>query len=178
MRPRTLSLGLLLLFVSSAAACTEGVTAQNWTLHTPDGQAIELSKVSNDKPQIILFWATWCPYCKALMPHIQSIQMEYDGEIGVLAVNIKEDGDPVAYLKKGGYDFTLLLEGDDVADQYEIVGTPGVILVDTSQLIRFDLRKIPRPDLDTNGKELSHRQAAQRLAPYWAAELRKALDRI
>ena len=104
--------------------------------------------------------------------------MEYGDAIGVLAVNIKEDGDPVTYLEKGGYDFTLLVDGDAVADRYEIVGTPGVILVDTNQVIRFDLRKIPRPELDADGKELSHRQAAQRLAPYWAAELRKALDRI
>ena len=178
MRPHTLLSGFVLFFILSSAACAEGITAPNWTLHTPEGKSVELAKISDDKPQIILFWATWCPYCKALMPHIQSIQMEYGDAIGVLAVNIKEDGDPVTYLEKGGYDFTLLLEGDAVADQYEIVGTPGVILVDTNQLVRFDLRKIPRPKLDTDGKELSHRQAAQRLAPYWAAELRKAIDGI
>jgi len=178
MRPHSLLLGFLLFFILNVAACAEGVTAQNWTLHTPEGKSVELAKISSEKPQIILFWATWCPYCKALMPHIQSIQMEYGGAIGVLAVNVKEDGDPVTYLKKGGYTFTLLLEGDAVADEYGIVGTPGVILVDTNQKIRFDLRKLPRPKLDTDGKEFSHRQAAQRLAPYWAAELRKALDRI
>jgi thiol-disulfide isomerase/thioredoxin len=178
MRPRNLLSGFLLLFLLNAAACTEGITAQNWTLRTPEGKSVELAKISSDKPQIILFWATWCPYCKALMPHIQSIQMEYGDAIGVLAVNIKEDGDPVAYMKKGSYDFTLLLEGDAIADQYEIVGTPGVILVDTRQIIRFDLRDVPRPELNKDGKKLSHRQAAQRLAPYWAAELRKALDRI
>ena len=178
MRPRTLLSGFLLLFLLNAAARTEGITAQNWTLRTPEGKSVELAKISSDKPQIILFWATWCPYCKALMPHIQSIQMEYGDAIGVLAVNIKEDGDPIAYMKKGSYDFTLLLEGDAVADQYEIIGTPGVILVDTSQRIRFDLRNIPQLELDNDGNELSHRQSAQRLAPYWAAALRKALDRI
>ena len=178
MSPQSLLSGLFFLFILNAGVCAEDTIAPNWTLHTPAGQSVELAKTSHDKPQIILFWATWCPYCKALMPHIQSIQMEYGGAIGVLAVNIKEDGDPVEYLEKGSYDFTLLLDGDAVADEYEIIGTPGIILVDTTQKIRFDLRNLPRPELDTDGKELSHRQAAQRLAPYWAAELRKALDRI
>ncbi|MCP5091039.1 MAG: redoxin domain-containing protein, partial [Gammaproteobacteria bacterium] len=27
------------------------------------------------QPVILLFWATWCPYCKALMPHLQSIRL-------------------------------------------------------------------------------------------------------
>lgn len=178
MKKRFLLPGFIVLLSFSAGACAEDSAAPNWTLYTPDGTPVELAQVSRDRPQIILFWATWCPYCKALMPHIQSVQLEYGAAIGVLAVNIKEDGDPVSYIEDGAYDFTLLLDGDDVADEYEIVGTPGVILVDTHHKIRFDLRKLPGPDMGPDGEKLSHRQTAKRLAPYWAAELRKALDTL
>ena len=79
---------------------------------------------------------------------------------------------------KSGYDFTLLLDGDAVADQYQIVGTPGVIIVDTSRKIRFDLRQLPGLVLGPDGQQLTRGQRAKRLAPYWAAEIRKALDGI
>lgn len=170
--------GLIVLLTITASACADDGTAPNWTLYTPDGAPVELAQVSADKPQIILFWATWCPYCKALMPHIQSVRLEYGNEVGVLAVNIKEDGEPASYIEDAGFDFTLLLDGDAVADEYEIIGTPGVIIVDTHRQIRFDLRKLSGLDVSPDGEKLSHRQAAKRLAPYWAAEIRKALDAI
>ena len=94
------------------------------------------------------------------------------------AVNIMEDGDPVAYLEEAGLDFTLLLDGDAVAEQYGIQGTPGVIIVDTKQQIRFDLRKLPGPDIGPGAENMSNRQKARRLAPYWAAEIRMAIDRL
>ena len=42
-------------------------------------------------PTIVLFWATWCPYCKSLMPHLQSVVDEYGGEVEVIALNFRED---------------------------------------------------------------------------------------
>ena len=51
-------------------------------------------------PTIILFWATWCPYCKALMPHLQSILDEYPGQLQVLALSIRDDGDPAARARR------------------------------------------------------------------------------
>lgn len=180
MKRRFLISTLFLLLAISTGACAdeESMTAPNWTLHTPDGTSVELEEVSRTKPQIILFWATWCPYCKALMPQIQSLRYEYGDSIGVLAVNIMEDGDPVTYLEEAGLDFTLLLDGDAVAEQYGIQGTPGVIIVDTNQQIRFNLRKLPGPNIDADVAKMSNRQKARRLAPYWAAEIRMAIDRL
>jgi len=169
---------LVILVTLSSRAFAEDSIAPNWTLRTPDGVSVELAERSQERPQIILFWATWCPFCKALMPHLQSIRLEYGDTLGLLAVNIKEDGDPEEFVAKAGYDFTLLLDGDAVADQYEIAGTPGVIIVDTSRKIRFDLRQLPGLVMGPDGKELTRGQRAKRLAPYWAAEIRKALDGI
>ncbi len=178
MKRRFLLTGLLALLAVSATACAKDDTAPDWTLYTPEGSSVELAQVSRDKPQIILFWATWCPFCKALMPHLQSIRLEYGNDIGILAINIMEDGDPVTYINEAGFDFTLLLEGDSVADAYDITGTPGVFIIDTQQVIRFDLRDLPRPKIGLDGEELSRRQIAKRLAPYWAAEIRRALDNL
>ena len=112
------------------------------------------------------------------MPHLQSIRLEYGNDIGILAINIMEDGDPASYITEAAFDFTLLLNGDPVAKKYGITGTPGVVIVDTNQKIRFDLRKLPGLGSGVDGEKLSRKQVAKRLAPYWAAEIRKALDTL
>jgi len=150
--------------------------APDFSLEDVDGRVVRLSDEISAAPQLVLFWATWCPYCRALMPHIQSVVMEYDGNLGVLAINIMEDADPNAYLEKAGFDFTLLPKGDKVAELFGVRGTPGLLLVDTDGKIRFDLNKVPELAVGDDGEKLSHRLKAQRLAPYWAAELRKAID--
>jgi len=132
-------------------------------------------------PTIVLFWATWCPYCKALMPHLQSVVEEYDGAIEVLALDFREDGDPRQYLVKMGYDFRLFPAADAVAAAWGVKTTPGLFLVDASGRVLFSNFSIP-PEAYARGPtqaagELKHYQKAARKAPVWAAELRKAIDR-
>lgn len=127
---------------------------------------------------VLFFWATWCPYCKALMPHLQSMRLEYGDRVEILAINIKEDGEPVEFIESAGYDFRLLLDGDPVADAYRIAGTPGVIVVDRERVVRFDLRRLPPLAPPANASVESHRGKAAYLAPYWASEIRKSIDEV
>jgi len=134
---------ILLVFILSlpASASTEspelqtpGEIGQDWTLTTPDGVEVNLQDEVEQQATVLFFWASWCPYCKALMPHLQSMRFEYGDQVKILAINIFEDSDPVAVIAKGGYDFTLLLEGDMEAGEYGITGTPGVIILDMCAL--------------------------------------------
>ena len=166
---------LVFLIASGAGGCDQRLSAPNFSLISADGEQIELLAETRQRPQLLLFWATWCPYCRALMPHLQSIQLEHGEYLNILAINFKEDGDPAAYLEKAGLDFVLLPDGDGVAELYGIEGTPGLILVDRNMQVRFDLRELPILETDKDGKKLPHGQRAKLLAPYWAAELRKAI---
>ena len=128
-------------------------------------------------PTIILFWASWCPYCKALMPHLQSILDEYPGQVQVLALNFKDDDDPATYLKQRGFDFYSILHSENVAASWGVKGTPGLFLADRSGLVVFSKNAIPAVDKPSeNGESLKHYQKAARAAPMWAAKLRMALD--
>ena len=167
------------LFLGDNIAADEVRIAPDWTLQSQGGESVTLSEVAAAQPVIVLFWATWCPYCKALMPHIQSIRLEYGDEIRVLAVHFHDDkGDPVAFIENAGYDFTLLPDGDEVAKLNEVWGTPGLMIIDRDRIIRYDLFTLPKLDLSAAGKSPTHSKKAAYLAPYWAAELRKALDRV
>ncbi len=144
-----------------------------------DGRIFEYP-ASLSGPTVILFWATWCPYCKALMPHLQSILDEYDGEVSVLTINFREDGDPAAVLSKYGYQFVLLPEADEVAASWGVKATPGLFLADASGKIVFSRQAIAQADypehkLDGEDK-LKNSQKAARMAPFWAARLRMAID--
>ncbi len=174
---------LLLVTIGVSIIGTTGAeevrAAPDWTLQSVDGEMITLSEVAAEQPVVLLFWATWCPYCKALMPHIQSVRLEYGDEINVLAVHFRDDrGDPVTYIENAGYDFTLLPGGDEVAELNGVWGTPGLMVIDRDGAVRYDLYRLPKPDLAAAGESASHRKKAAYLAPYWAAELRKSLDLV
>jgi len=160
------------------ASAAEQMIAPDWTLATPSGREITLSEEVDDQTTIVFFWATWCPYCKALMPHLQSIRLEYGNDVKVLAISIKDDGDSVAFIENAAYDFTLLPNGDSVADLYDVRGTPGVFVVDQNSVVRFDLRRLPRIEPPDTGTPASNSRKAAFRAPYWAAEIRKSIDSV
>ena len=149
---------------------------------TTSGGEIFRYPESLEGPTIILFWATWCPYCKALMPHLQSILDEYGQGVRVVALNFKDDDDPAAYLAGRGYDFSLILHSEEVAKSWGVKATPGLFLADQSGRVVFSQGAIPAAAYPTrpaeNYDKLKHYQKAARRAPYWAAELRIALDRL
>ncbi len=168
----------LITVFSNYASAADSLVAPDWTLVAADGQTVNLNDEVQEQTTVLLFWATWCPYCKALMPHLQSVVLEYGDKVKVLAINIKEDGDPVEFIESAGYDFTLLPNGDSVADTYGVTGTPGVFVIDHNRVIRFDLRRLPAIAPPSTDKSASHRIRAAYRAPYWAAEIRRSIDAV
>lgn len=146
------------------------------TVTTADGETIQLPR-SQDGVDIYLFWATWCPYCKRFMPHLQSIEDEYGDRVRIFAFNFRDDGDPAAYIEERGFEFTLVPEGGSAAESYGMHGTPGLVLVDGDGTIRFNLYDLQKP-AGRLMEDLDHGQRAERLAPWWAAKVRQKIDAI
>ncbi len=172
------AIAALAILLSPNAFSAERVVVPDFTLATPEGEQIRLGDEVKEHTTVLLFWATWCPYCKALMPHLQSIRLEYGDAVEILAINFKDDGDPVNFIANAGYDFTLLLNGDAVAEAYGVVGTPGLFIVDNERVLRFNLRDVPTIDPPNNGQPAGHTRRAAYRAPYWAAEIRKSIDSV
>jgi cytochrome c biogenesis protein CcmG, thiol:disulfide interchange protein DsbE len=117
-----------------------GSTATDWSLQTGTGEIIEYYQDSDNHVSVILFWATWCPYCATLMPHLEVVYRKYRNKgLKFYAIDILEDGkiNPVEYFAKKEYSYTLLLGGDLVADEYGIKGTPALFVIDKDKKIIY-----------------------------------------
>lgn len=144
------------------------------------GSLGEVRLPDEDQPlTIVLFWATWCPYCKQLMPHLQSVLDQYpDAGIRVLALSIKDDGQPADYLQERGFDFNLIRDADAIAQSYRVHAVPAMLLVDHQGQVLFNLATLQASERQRAAEQTdSHWQKAARLAPWWAAELRRVIQR-
>jgi thiol-disulfide isomerase/thioredoxin len=165
--PPALALALLMAFAAPAArAAQPGDPAPEWDLIDGGGRDIFFPAHAAGAPSILFFWATWCPYCHAVMPYLKRIQDDYrQAGVRVYAINFKDDGDPVEHMAELGYSFVVLPLGDLVADDYDVWGAPGLIVVDGDGVVAYrrgDTRAPP-------GKTI---------AELWDAELRAALDGV
>ena len=111
------------------AAAAAAPTAPAFELRDELGNVVRFQPERQQRPALILFWATWCTHCKALMPEVQVIREQFSAdELDIYAINVWEDGDPIAYMEAEGLTYPLLLNGGAVAREYGLQGPPGLVL--------------------------------------------------
>jgi len=166
----------LILALATQAALAEDIPAPGFTLPDTNGEPVTLPRAHRGV-DIYYFWASWCPYCKTLMPHLQSMRIEYGDAVTVYALNIRDEEMPEVFMLEHGYDFVLIPEADPVMEPYGVLATPALFLVDGRGKIRFNLYDMVFND-NSEYETLTQGQKAGRRAPYWAAEIRRQIDRI
>ncbi|MDT8438665.1 MAG: TlpA disulfide reductase family protein [Wenzhouxiangellaceae bacterium] len=165
-----------LLALTSNTIAQEAAAGGAFELNDADGRAWTLP-ADQEALGVYLFWASWCPYCRALMPHLQSIVDEYGDAVEIYALNFRDQNDPRAYMEEQGFDFVLFPDADAVATDWGVRGTPGLFIIDSSRQVRFNLYQV-LAESPPGFEDLSHTQRAQRRAPFWAARIRETLDQV
>ncbi len=126
---------------SDSSAPTEGETAPDFELTSLDGQPVRLSDYRGKKV-ILNFWATWCPPCKAEMPHMQKFYEDNkDNGIEVLAVNLtsidKGEKSVASFIEEYELTFPIPMDRDGkIGSQYRAVTIPTSYIIDTEGIIR------------------------------------------
>lgn len=46
--------------------------------------------LASDVPVVVDFWAEWCGPCRLVSPEVEKIQVEYEGKVKVVKLNIDE----------------------------------------------------------------------------------------
>jgi thiol-disulfide isomerase/thioredoxin len=132
--------------------------APNWQLATQAGESISLADY-HGKPVILHFWATWCPYCKKLQPKLVELEKKYKNTgIEIVAISFNEDEgvNPQESIIQRGYQFITAVDGDKVAQQYGVKGTPTTFFINRSGKVIFKSTSsnIDDPRLELAVKEI------------------------
>jgi len=53
-----------------------------------DGAGIDIGSYFGRRPVLILFWATWCERCEALMPALRAAYQRYRGDVEFFGINV------------------------------------------------------------------------------------------
>ena len=118
---------------SGASSGTKGSgTAPDFSLKTLEGSTVTLSQFSGQKSVLLVFGATWCPYCVKEIPELKEIYNNYkDKGLEVIYVDIQESAEKVGpFAEKHGIPYTVLLdEKGEVAASYNVYGIPHQVLI-------------------------------------------------
>lgn len=120
--------------------------AVNFSLLDSNGKQVLLSDYK-DKPVILFFWTTWCPYCREELRALEGIYPGLTKEGWELfAINTGESSYKIDnFLKKYSLTFKVLLDRDtNIAHAYKIIGVPTYILIDKKGYIVFKGHYFPR----------------------------------
>jgi thiol-disulfide isomerase/thioredoxin len=125
------------LFVPAGQDFDDGPPAPEFTLADLTGTPHTLSEYQG---QVVLldFWASWCGPCRQAMPHVQKLWDTYQGRgLMVLGINVSDTADVAAFMRKEGFDYPVLLDGDLVANEYNVSGLPSFVVIDRAGRIIY-----------------------------------------
>ena len=113
-----------------------GAQAPDFTLTDQNGEMVRLSDYQGKKV-ILNFWATWCPPCRAEMPHMQDFHEDNaGGDVEILAVNLtaQDKGDQAirSFIDEFGLTFAIPMdETGSAAQAYQVRTVPTTFILNT-----------------------------------------------
>lgn len=137
--------GILLSWTLYACSRADGLAknipaqAADWTLETLDGSSITLSELLRDKKAVLVFWASWCAYCKQELLEAEKFYVENKDTVDVVAVNLQDSDAKAEKALEGkniSYPVALDKEGK-VAGLYNVVGLPTIVAVGSDSRILY-----------------------------------------
>ena len=112
---------------SSEFGINKGQIAPDFEITTIDNKKINLSKLRNEKPVLLYFWASWCPYCSLDFNEIKKVYPTYKDKVIFLAVDIdpRETKERIQWYKDkkklDGIDFAS--DNQNLGEKYQVIYT-------------------------------------------------------
>jgi len=120
--------------------------AADFTLADLDGRPVTLGPFLGKKPVLLVFWATWCPECKAAIPEINALTTGPLAEtLQIFGIDFRESREKVAQaVKSRGIRYPVLLdERGEAARAYGVVGIPTYVLIGRKGVIVYKGHTLP-----------------------------------
>ena len=113
------------------------VKAPDFVLEDLKGNQVMLSDYKG-KAVLMVFTATWCPYCRAEIPHLKEIYSKYYAKgLEIIYIDIQESREKVSsFMTKHNIPFKTLLDMDSkVAHLFGVRGIPSQFLIGKDRTI-------------------------------------------
>ncbi len=119
---------------------TNNTIAPNWSLISLNDKTVNLSDFKG-KLVLIDFFYKKCTPCRLALPILQSLHEKYYDKglriIGIDPYGAEIKDDYKNFLSKQGINYTVLLGGMDVANDYNVIGYPTIYLINKDGKIIF-----------------------------------------
>jgi cytochrome c biogenesis protein CcmG/thiol:disulfide interchange protein DsbE len=119
----------------------EPIKALDFTVQDYDGNEVKLSDYIGT-PIVLNFWASWCPPCRAEMPHFNKVSEEYPKDkLIFLMVDMVDGGRETIdkgkkHVEDNGYTFPVLFDTkQNAAATYGIRALPTTFFIDEDAYI-------------------------------------------
>ena len=120
---------------STSADSKKPEKAKDFYAFDLDGKKVSLSEKAG-KPAVVNFWATWCPPCKAELPHFEKLYKELGDSVEFMMVDMtdgrRETVDAVkAFIAENGYTFPVYCDSEmSASTTYEVYSIPVTLFID------------------------------------------------
>lgn len=137
----------ILLLLSSSMASAQSQASPELTFTTIDNVSFELSERYQQKPVLLYFWATWCPYCKKETPKIVALNKQFNDSIDVIAINVGIN-DSIAATRQYIENFQLTVpvvfdEHQAISNEFLVSGTPSFVIISQAGEILYRSHQYP-----------------------------------
>ncbi len=113
-----------------------GAAAPDFSLSGLYGETVTLeSLTSAEYPVVLLFTDPNCGPCNALLPQIAAWQREHAGQITLAVISRGSVDDNLSKIREHGVSGVWLDDDRAVAEAYQVLGTPGAVIVDQDRRI-------------------------------------------
>jgi thiol-disulfide isomerase/thioredoxin len=116
-----------------------GSNALNWTLPFYDkNESITLSKL-NGKVILLEFWIKNCGPCIKSVPHLNSLKETFKNRnVEILGINPYDSRNDIEWFaNRHKINYTVLINGKDLAEKYGVTAYPTCILVDKKGIVLY-----------------------------------------
>jgi thiol-disulfide isomerase/thioredoxin len=102
-------------------------------MQSVQGDNIDLVSLSQEKPVMVYFWATWCSVCMTVSPSVDIVSGTH--QVVTVALNSGEPQRIKQYLNAKGYDFNVINDPRGVIGRnWGVSVTPTIFVVDKGEI--------------------------------------------
>jgi len=93
--------------------------------------------VNSGKPFVLDFYADWCGPCRTLLPTVEKLADEYEGEVEILKVNVDEQKELASVFQVRSIPSIFFVKGNTITDKLKGLTTESNLRTKIESLKEF-----------------------------------------